>query len=107
MTQLKNLEIYMTLKTRIITLLLSLIPAVSLSAGENISLSAGLNKSEIPFEGDVELKLEIKWQGDISSYVFEVLPLPELENLNPTYTQFINETEQLRLKVLNLLQQSL
>jgi len=58
-----------------------LLPALNLNAGENISLSAALDRIDIPFEKTVELKLEIKWQGDITSYAFEVIPLPELENL--------------------------
>lgn len=58
-----------------------LFPALSLNAGENISLSAALDRFDIPFEETVELKLEIKWRGDITSYAFEVLPLPVLENL--------------------------
>ncbi len=61
--------------------ILLLFPALSLNAGENISLSAALDKIDIQYEETVELKLEIKWQGDITSYAFEVIPLPELENL--------------------------
>jgi hypothetical protein len=53
----------------------------SLSAGERIGLSAHLDKSDIAFEETVELQLEIRWNGNITSYAFEVLPLPELENL--------------------------
>lgn len=56
-------------------------PVLSLNAGENISLSASLDKSDITYEETVELKLEIKWHGDITSYAFEVIPLPKLENL--------------------------
>lgn len=56
-------------------------PALNLNAGENISLSASLDRSDIPFEETVELKLEIKWQGDITSYAFELIPLPVLEKL--------------------------
>jgi len=58
-----------------------LFPAFNLNAGENITLSAILDRTDIPFEETVELKLEIKWHGDITSYAFEVIPLPELENL--------------------------
>ena len=61
--------------------ILLLFPALSLNAGENISLSTALDRIDIQFEETVELKLEIKWQGDITSYAFEVIPLPELENL--------------------------
>ena len=57
------------------------LPVLSLNAGENISLSAALDRFDIPFEETVELELEIKWQGDITSYAFELIPLPELENL--------------------------
>ena len=57
------------------------LPVLSLNAGENISLSAALDRFDIPFEETVELELEIKWQGDLTSYAFELIPLPELENL--------------------------
>jgi len=62
-----------------IALIILLIPG--LYAGERISLSAHLDKTDIPFEGTAELQLEIRWYGDITSYAFEVLPLPEMENL--------------------------
>ncbi|UCD17932.1 MAG: hypothetical protein JSV44_03230 [Candidatus Zixiibacteriota bacterium] len=49
--------------------------------GEQISLSANLDKTEIRFEETVSLTLEVRWVGDITSYRFEVFPLPETENL--------------------------
>lgn len=49
--------------------------------GEEISLSSRVDKTDIPFEGSVNLALEVKWQGDITSYSFEIFPLPETENL--------------------------
>jgi len=61
--------------------LFTLLVITGLSAGEKISLSAHLDKTDIPFEDTVEYKLEIKWIGNITSYAFEVLPLPDLENL--------------------------
>ncbi|MCP4705611.1 MAG: hypothetical protein GY865_13510, partial [candidate division Zixibacteria bacterium] len=71
----------MRIRQLILLYIISFFPVVSLNAGENISLSASLNRFDIPFEESVELKLEIKWQGDITSYAFELVPLPELENL--------------------------
>jgi hypothetical protein len=61
-----------------IILILSL-PMIAM--GEAISLSARLDKTEIPFDGTVELSLEIKWQGGIGNYLFELLPLPTTQNL--------------------------
>lgn len=52
-----------------------------IAMGEAISLSARLDKTEIPFDGTVELSLEIKWQGGIGNYLFELLPLPTTQNL--------------------------
>ena len=71
----------MRIKRLLLIYILLIFPALGLNAGENISLSAALDKIDIQFEETVELKLEIKWQGDITSYSFEVIPLPELENL--------------------------
>ncbi len=71
----------MRIRRLLLIYILLIFPALSLNAGENISLSAALDKIDIQFEETVELKLEIKWQGDITSYAFEVIPLPELENL--------------------------
>jgi len=71
----------MRLRNYLLIYIILLFPALNLNAGENISLSATLDRSDISFEETVELKLEIKWQGDITSYAFELIPLPELENL--------------------------
>ncbi len=49
--------------------------------GEEISLSAGLDKTDIAFEDSLGLTVVLKWQGDIRKYSFEVLPLPETERL--------------------------
>lgn len=58
----------------------------SLVSGKEISLSGGVDKSDIPFEDSVTFTVEIKWQGDITKYSFEVLPLPETENLQVSGT---------------------
>lgn len=54
--------------------------------GEEISLSARLDKTEIPFESTVELSLEVRWQGGIEKYAFEILPLPTAHGLRPLGT---------------------
>jgi len=71
----------MKAKVSLLTYIVLILLVVGLNASEDISLSAILDDSETPFEESVELTLEIKWTGDIRSYAFEVLPLPELENL--------------------------
>jgi len=54
--------------------------------GEEISLSARLDKTEIPFESTVELSLEVRWQGGMEKYAFEFLPLPTAHGLKPLGT---------------------
>lgn len=71
----------MLTRLRLYSIVILFLLSVPAGADEEISLSAGLDKSEIPFEGTVVLDVKIKWQGDISRYAFEVLPLPETENL--------------------------
>ncbi len=51
------------------------------SAAADISLSAHLDKTNISFESSVELSLEVKWQGGIDRYAFEILPIPTTKNL--------------------------
>jgi hypothetical protein len=51
------------------------------AADHEISLAASINRADIPYEGSVDLTVEIKWIGDISRYSFEILPLPETSNL--------------------------
>jgi hypothetical protein len=59
---------------------LLLVFCLPLSA-EEISLSAALDKTDIPFESTVNLNLEIKWQGGVGQYAFELLPLPATQKL--------------------------
>ncbi len=56
------------------------------ASGEEISLSAHLDKTEMPFESTAELSLEVKWQGGIERYAFEILPLPTTHGLKPLGT---------------------
>jgi len=56
------------------------------AVGSEISLTGSVDKTDIAFEDSVKLTVEIKWLGDISSYNFQVLPLPEAENLKVTGT---------------------
>jgi hypothetical protein len=60
-----------------------ILPVLSASSvsGKEISLSAGINKTDVAFEDTVGLTVEIKWQGGIQDYLFEILPLPETQNL--------------------------
>ena len=68
-------------KTALIILSLPLLlPATPVSADE-ISLSGGVDKTDVAFEDSLTLAVEIRWVGDISSYSFGLLPLPETENL--------------------------
>ncbi len=53
----------------------------SWATGEELSLTAQLDRSEIPFEGTVGLDIAIKWQGGIGKYAFGLLPLPAAQNL--------------------------
>jgi hypothetical protein len=48
---------------------------------QDISLSAGLDKTEMPYEETAALTIEVKWPGDITHYRFGILPLPKTENL--------------------------
>jgi len=49
--------------------------------GDEISLSAGLDKTDIAFEDSLTLTVVLKWQGDIRKYSFDILPLPTTEHL--------------------------
>ena len=51
------------------------------ATGEDLSLSARLDKTEIEFDETVTLVLEIRWTGTIADYRFGILPLPETEHL--------------------------
>ena len=68
---------------------LSLFAAIVFSgvaSGSEISLTGSVDKTDIAFEDSVMLTVEIKWLGDIDSYNFQVLPLPEAQNLKVTGT---------------------
>ncbi len=52
------------------------------ASGDELSLSAGLDKTDIPFESTVNLNMEIRWQGGIERYAFEIFPLPSAQNLS-------------------------
>ncbi|MEW5923890.1 MAG: BatD family protein [Candidatus Zixiibacteriota bacterium] len=68
---------------RLITLFL-ILGAVLLTGSavaSEISLTGSVDKTDIAFEDSVTLTVEIKWLGDITAYNFQVLPLPECENL--------------------------
>ncbi|SYZ73990.1 hypothetical protein TRIP_C60260 [Candidatus Zixiibacteriota bacterium] len=52
----------------------------STKAGE-LSLSAQMDRNDIPFEGKVGLAIEIKWQGGLDRYAFGLLPLPSAQGL--------------------------
>jgi len=54
--------------------------------GSEISLTGAVDRTDIAFEDSVTLTVEIKWLGDIDSYAFQVLPLPDAENLKVTGT---------------------
>jgi hypothetical protein len=51
------------------------------AAGGEISVSSSIDKSEIAYEDEVQLTVELKWEGDITAYRFEIIPLPETEKL--------------------------
>jgi hypothetical protein len=51
------------------------------ASGKEISLSARLDKTEMPFEATAEVILEIKWVGGMGDYLFEALPLPSARGL--------------------------
>jgi BatD DUF11 like domain len=51
------------------------------ASGDELSLTAALDKTDIPFESSVNLNMEIRWQGGIGRYGFEILPLPSTQNL--------------------------
>ncbi len=50
-------------------------------SADEISLSSTLDKTDIAYEDSVSLTVELKWQGDLRNYSFELLPLPETSNL--------------------------
>ena len=54
--------------------------------GDDISLSARLSRTEMPFQSTVDLNLEVKWQGGIGKYAFEILPMPTTHGLKPLGT---------------------
>jgi hypothetical protein len=68
-------------KLRLLSIFFFVLSFPVIGKAEAISLSAQVDKTEIPFEETVELRLEIKWQGGIGNYLFELLPLPETQNL--------------------------
>ncbi|UCD94625.1 MAG: hypothetical protein JSU69_00825 [Candidatus Zixiibacteriota bacterium] len=65
-------------------------------SAQEISLSGGVDKTDIAFEDSLTLAVEIKWIGDITSYSFGLLPLPETENLQVvgTSSAISSSTEQ-------------
>jgi len=50
-------------------------------SGSEISLSARIDKTDIPFESTAELSLDIRWEGKVADYAFELLPLPTTQSL--------------------------
>ncbi len=50
-------------------------------SAQDISLSAGIDRTEMLFEETVTMTVEVKWPGDITQFRFEILPLPGTENL--------------------------
>ena len=79
MLNLDNQLLIRLIKSRILAVLM-LFSFVTASADE-LSLSAGIDKTDIPFESSVNLSMEIRWQGGIGRYAFEILPLPSAQNL--------------------------
>jgi hypothetical protein len=69
------------LKTALYILSTLLIGLAGPLTAQEISLSGGVDKTDIAFEDSLTLAVEIKWVGDITSYSFGLLPLPETENL--------------------------
>lgn len=51
------------------------------AAAGKISLSAGIDKNDIRYEDSLTLSLEIRWEGKVGDYRFELLPLPTTHNL--------------------------
>lgn len=70
--------------------------AATFASGGEISLSSGVDKTDIPFEDSVNLAIMVKWRGDIQQYSFELLPLPETRNLKVigTSSSISSATEQ-------------
>nr|MBN2276747.1 hypothetical protein [candidate division Zixibacteria bacterium] len=66
----------------IIYLVLAFIGVISnpVLAGE-ISLTGTVDRTEMAFEDRLNLELQIRWQGVITDYTFEIMPLPTTENL--------------------------
>ncbi|MFH2036041.1 MAG: hypothetical protein ABIJ45_06525 [Candidatus Zixiibacteriota bacterium] len=58
-------------------LFLTVMPVFS---GE-ISLSSKINKTDIAFEDNIDLTVELRWDGSLNNYLFELQPLVETENL--------------------------
>jgi hypothetical protein len=85
-------------KTALIILSLPIILPAAPATAQEISLSGGVDKTDIAFEDSLTLAVEIKWAGDISSYSFGLLPLPETEKLQVvgTSSAISSSTEQNR-----------
>ena len=74
------------IKKVIFSLLILFIITAGNIFGSEISLTGAVDKTDIAFEDSVTMTVEIKWLGDIDSYVFQILPLPDAENLKVTGT---------------------
>jgi hypothetical protein len=53
----------------------------AIAVSGEISVSSSIDKTEIAYEDEVQLTVELKWEGDITAYRFEIIPLPETEKL--------------------------
>jgi len=68
---------YITVALFTIALAVFYIPVL---AGE-IGLSGSIDKTEMAYEDFVNLTLEVKWQGVITDYSFDIMPRPQAQNL--------------------------
>lgn len=52
-----------------------------LAVAGKISLSAGIDRNDIHFKDSLSFSLEIRWEGKVGDFQFELLPLPATQNL--------------------------
>jgi len=92
------------MKQNLRTYLLGPVPAAAVAAlvfiipflshASNLTLSASIDKTDIPYEGEVTLSVEINWRGTLEDYSFGLMPLPETDKFKVAGTSSSISTEE-------------
>jgi len=65
----------------IVIIIFILLFSGGLSVADEISVSSRISTTELAYEEEVTLIVELKWVGSITSYSFSIMPLPTADNL--------------------------